>query len=172
MKRVFILPLAVIGLLFWMTACGGQKATESVEEIEAQDEEFAATQPLQSGLYDASYFTIEGGENPHKGPFDGRIYFALSPELTAIYVFENGNRTKIDYYLAMQKPFEKTDSGTYVTSTPQGSPVILTPDSLYNLYFTKGGSAFNITFDPKPRHTGDYMQILEKINEVKERNNK
>lgn len=171
MKTKNFLPLLFAGAILSFGACGNsQKANESVEQIEAEDEAFAATQPLESGLYDASYFDISGGANPRKGHFDGRIYFALSPELTAIYVFENGNRTKIDYYLAMQKPFEKTDSGTYVTTTPQGEAVTLKPDTLYSLQFVKGGSNVDITFDPKPRHTGDYMQIMEKIQETREKN--
>ena len=168
--KIKILPFLVSVLFISMVSCGGNKTSEGNEGGETDNEAFYATQPVQSGLYDASYFDIEGA-GARKGHFDGRIYFSLSPDLSALYVFENGNRTKIDYTVSLQKPFEKTDSGTYVSLDPKGNIVMVTPDSLYTLSFTKGASIINVNFDPKPRHTGTALEILEKINEIKQKNN-
>lgn len=169
MKKILSLLSAIVLLTGFSACSGGAESKEKADSTAAAEKTFYESQPLESGLYDASYFNIEG-ENARKGHFDGRVYFAISPDLTAIYVFENGNRTKIDYYMAMQKPFEKTDSGTYVTSEPNGRIVMLRPDStFFDLSFEKGSQQVCITLDRKPRHTGDYMQILEKINETREK---
>lgn len=149
-------------MLFYTTSCSGNKAAK--EETKTDDEAFYATQPLQSGLYDADYYDIVG-KNPRKGKFDGRIYFSLSPETSGINVFENGNRTKIDYLVVLPKPFEKNDSGIYVADDSKGKSVCIVPDSVYTLKFIHFNDTVCIGFNPKPRHTGSAIQILEKINE-------
>lgn len=166
----FFLPLSMI-VIFLMSACGGNKTNDSQESSKVDEEAFYATQPLKSGLYDASYYDISG-VGARKGHFDGRIYFSLSPELSAMYIFENGNRAKIDYTVSIQKPFEKNDTGTFVSNDAKGNLVTITPDSIWYLDFTKGESNVKIGFDPKPRHTGTALEILEKINETKQKNAK
>ena len=171
MKFNKFIPLFLTALFLGIVSCAGNKSSESTEKAAVDDEAFYATQPVKSGLYDASFYEITGaGEK--KGHFDGRIYFSLSPELSAMYVFENGNRTKIDYTVSLQKPFEKTDSGTFASLDAKGNLVTVTPDSIWYLDFSKGESNIKIGFDPKPRHTGTALEILEKINETKQKNNK
>lgn len=153
--------------LFAMSSCGSNSAKSEGEASKIDDEAFYSTQPVHSGLYDADYYDITG-PNARKGRFDGRIYFSLSPETSAFYVFENGNRTKIDYIVALQKPFEKGDSGIYYTTDTKDHPVTLNTDSTaYVLDFTRGAEDMKITFNPKPRHTGSAIDILEKMNAQK-----
>ena len=144
-------------------ACGNTKSAENEQAQGVDDEAFYETQPLHSGLYDASYFDITG-TNARKGHFDGRLYFSLSPETSALYVFENGNRTKIDYMVNLQRPFEKGDSGVYATVDTKDRLVKIIPDSAdYKLNFQRSGEDITITFNPKPRHTGSALDILEKM---------
>ena len=149
MNFKFALPLAVIVLGF-AASCGGGKTTETNQPKEADTEAFYETQPLHSGLYDASYYSVttkkDGKKDiKEKGHFDGRVFFTLSPETSAFYVFENGNRTKINYVVNLEKPFEKNDSGVYVTRDMKQNPVTLTPDSAnYLLNFQRADRRFNL----------------------------
>lgn len=157
------LGLLMMGLCLSLAvvSCGGGKSANAAAPID--DEAFYATQPVKSGLYDASYYQFTGNVDK-KGPFDGRIYFSLSPELSALYIFENGNRTKIDYLVKLQRPFEKTDSGVYVSVDDKNNPVSIAPDSVnLVLDFLKGNEDVKITFGDKPRNTGSALEILEKI---------
>lgn len=165
-----ILSLSLFtGVFFSLTSCGGNSSDSSKTESKVDDDAFYATQPVHSGLYDADYYDITG-TNPRKGRFDGRIYFTLSPEMSALYVFENGNRTKIDHVVALQKPFEKNDSGLYVTTDLKNNPVTVNTDStMYVVDFQNGTDNYKITFNPKPRHTGTAYEILEKINAQKKK---
>lgn len=171
LRIVFAMTAFTIIMSFSMlafNACGtGSKSQEEQEETEkVDDDSFYETQPLHSGLYDADYYDIVG-KNPRKGKFDGRIYFSLSPKTSAFNVFENGNRTKIDYTIVLQKPFEKNDSGVYCSVDMKDNPVCLTPDSTYSIKFIHFNDTVCIGFNPKPRHTGTAVEILEKINERK-----
>lgn len=151
-----------------LTSCGNTKSGETTAK-EVDDEAFYKTQPVVSGLYDANYYDMTG-VNAKKGHFDGRIYFSLSPETSVAYVFENGNRTKIDYLVHLQKPFEKTDSGVFVSIDQKDRPVTITPDSAnLVLGFQMSGEDIKITFNPKPRHTGTAVEILEKITAQKKK---
>ena len=168
-KGLLVMP-ALIFLIILGTAafssCAGQKTSEKAQEAEANidDNTFYESQPVKSGLYDATYFDITG-TNDRKGQFDGRIYFSLAPEMSAIKVFENGNRTKIDCTITLQKPFEKGDSGIYKTVDKKDRPVIVnTSDSAnYTLDFQYSGNDYKITFSPKARYEASAMEILEKI---------
>lgn len=169
----FALTLSIVAGT--LASCGGGNKAEGNSEGEVADNEaFYATQPLESGLYDASYYVItsdnaEGKEkSENKGHFDGRVFFSLSPEQSAMYVFENGNRTKINYIVNLEKPFEKTDSGTYVTTDTKQKPVLIMPDSAnYILNFDRGAESFKITMNQKPRFTGSAVEIMEKMVEQK-----
>ena len=172
MAKIFGYTLVII--LLGVASCGNAK-TETAEESKGVDDEaFYETQPLKSGLYDASYFSIKPvkvtKDNPgREGHFDGRVFFALSPEKSALYVFENGNRTKINYLLNLTKPFEKTDSG-YVTTDMKGNNVTVMPDSANCiLSFERGEENVNITFSPTPRYTGTAVEIMEKMADQKNR---
>ena len=155
------------GVVLAMNSCGGGSAKTEEEASKVDDEAFYATQPVHSGLYDADYYDFTG-TNPRKGRFDGRIYFTLSPETSAFYVFENGNRTKIDYLVALQKPFEKGDSGIYYSVDTKDRPVTISTDStMYVLDFHRSGEDMKIIFNPKARHQGSAIEILEKINSTK-----
>ena len=162
MKKLSFLLLAA--LLF---SCGGNKSESSLVAAESVSEEaFYETQPVVSGLYDAESYDITGS-NPRKGKFDGRIYFSLSPDMSAFYVFENGNRTKIDHIVTLKRPFEKNDSGVFVSADAKDLPVTVTPDSVYVLEFNKGAENLKIGFNPKPRHTGTAVEILERMSAQK-----
>ena len=159
-------PLAGFALLFVLlitfNSCGGN-ASKTEEAANVDDEAFYATQPLHSGLYDADYYDITG-TNARKGKFDGRIYFSLSPETNAFYVFENGNRTKIDFTVSLKKPFEKNDSGVYCSLDSKDRPVTINTDSTtYFLSFQRTGEDIKIGFSPKPRHQGTALEILERM---------
>lgn len=149
-----------------LSSCGSSNSKASDEENATDDEAFYKSQPVESGLYDADYYDIIG-KNSRKGKFDGRIYFGLTPKTSAINVFENGNRTKIDYLLVLQKPFEKNDSGVYVSVDMKNNPVCVVPDTVYALKFIHSSDTVQINFNPKPRHTASGLQILEKIRERK-----
>ena len=169
-----IAVFAFMGIFLTMisVSCGNPKTEETAETAQVNEEEFYATQPLHSGLYDASYFCITPvgdakDKAERKGGFDGRVFFALSPETSAMYVFENGNRTKINYIVNFQKPFEKTDSG-YVTLDNKDQLVRITNDSTdLVLNFVRTGEDYSIKFSPKPRYTGTAVEIMEKMAEQK-----
>lgn len=151
-------------LPLFLMACGGSGNSSSQDTAKAVDDDaFYATQPIHSGLYDAETYDITG-KSDRKGHFDGRIYFSLSPEMSAFYVFENGNRTKIDYTVTLKHPFEIGDSGIYRTIDAKDLPVSITPDSaLYYLSFQRSGEDVKIGFSPKPRHVGNALEILERM---------
>lgn len=160
--KTVIASLAAVTLL---TACGGSKGETAQDSTPAVDEAaFAESQPMQSGVYDASRYDITG-ENERKGAFDGRVMAALDPQLSALYIYENGNRTKIDYKVVMEKPFEKGDSA-YATVDIKGNPVTINTDStVYVLTFTKGKELVKIEFDSKARTTATATEMQERINE-------
>lgn len=160
---------SIFAAMILFVACGGA-SKEKAEATPVDDEAFYATQPLHSGLYDATSYDIEG-TNARKGKFDGRVFFSLSPKQSAIYVYENGNRTKIDYKLVLDKPFEKGDSGIYRSVDVKGLPVILAPDSTdYLLTFEKPGVKVTIGVDKKPRNTWNALETTEKMTEQMQKN--
>ncbi|MCH5225331.1 MAG: hypothetical protein J1D77_04995 [Muribaculaceae bacterium] len=165
----FMVLAAFMAFGLWsLSSCGNSAKNDSEANEKVDEASFAETQPLQSGLYDADWYDIVG-KNARKGKFDGRIYFALSPDLSAFNVFENGNRTKIDYTIVLEKPFEKNDSGIYCSVDKKNNPVCLTPDSTYFVKFIHFNDTVTIGFNPKPRHTGTAVEIMEKISDRKKK---
>ena len=163
-KKFFYLLFA--SFFCMLSSCGGS-STKTEEAAATDDDAFYATQPVHSGLYDAEYYDITG-QNARRGKFDGRIYFSLSPKTSAINVFENGNRTKIDYLVGLEKPFAKEGNGLYQTVDMKGNPVCVNTDSAtYVLSFIHLNDTVNIGFSPKARHTGSAIDILEKMTERK-----
>ena len=161
------LSLILVFCMMSLNSCGSSSNKDKEQASKVDDETFYASQPIHSGLYDADYYDITG-TNPRKGHFDGRIYFSLSPETSAFYVFENGNRTKIDYTVTLKKPFERNDSGVYCSIDAKDRPVTINTDStMYVLDFQRGSDDLRITFNPKPRSTGSALEILEKMAEKK-----
>ena len=168
------LPLFLIAggaiFLFWLVAfssCGNSSQTKEEAEKLVDDSAFNATQPVHSGLYDADYYDITGPKT-RKGQFDGRIFFSLSPEMSVIQVFENGNRTKIDCRIILKQPFEKGDSGIYRSIDSKENPVTVTTDSaFYVLNFKHSDDDYQINFNPKARYEGTAMEIAEKITSQK-----
>lgn len=169
MKSLLTIPALALVFALAFTGCSGaSKTTEAENEETAEktdDAAFYETQPLHSGLYDATYYDITG-PGARKGSFDGRIYFSLSPATSAMYVFENGNRTKIDNLVVLSHPFEKNDSNVYTTVDSKNNPVTLLTDSTsYCVKYVHAADTMQITFNSKPRHEGTAIEILEKINE-------
>lgn len=164
--RYFIGSLSLL-MMFCMIAfnsCGGNSTKSEDNAAEVDDEAFYATQPVHSGLYNADYYDITGN-NPRKGKFDGRVYIALNPKVSALYVFENGNRTKIDYLVGLQKPFQKGENGIFSAMDNKDQPVTLNTDSsTYVLTFQHFNDTVQIGFSPKARHTASALDILEKMN--------
>ncbi len=156
--------LGLCGLAFIMASCGGNASKEKEAEAEANDEAFYAEQPVESGMYDATYFDIKGKDS-RKGQFDGRVIYALSPEQSAVFVYENGNRTKIKHILMLDKGFQKEDS-IYVAMDKTGIPVTVCKDST-DMYinYVANSDTVTITFNPKPRTTYTPVEALAKIKE-------
>lgn len=160
MKAIKILCLS--GLIFALTSCGGNKQS-AADEAASREEAFFAEQPLKSGIYDATYFDIKG-KDERKGQFDGRVIVSISPEQSALFVYENGNRTKIKHILMLDSPFEKNDS--LYTSASKGLPVTLAADSAnYIVNYVVYGDSVTITFDQKARSNYQPLEALKKIQE-------
>ena len=155
--------LSLCGLTFAMASCGGNSAKTQEAEAEA-NAAFQAEQPVASGIYDATYFNIKGKDS-RKGSYDGRVIYALSPDQSAVFVYENGNRTKIKHLLMLEKGFQKEDS-VYTATDKAGMPVIVGNDStdMYVSYIASGDTV-TITFNPKARNTYDPLEALAKIKE-------
>lgn len=146
-----------------MASCGGNKAASDNEEKKVDDAAFYATQPVASGQYRAVSYDITG-DSGRKGKFDGRIIMALSPEQSGLYVYENGNRAKIEYKVVLQKPFEKGDSGIYRTVDLNGLPVTVSTDStIYTLNFEKNKNKVSIGFESEPMSTGTALEMMERM---------
>lgn len=176
MKASRLFAIFAAGLL--LASCGGNAAkdtasnsTEATETTAVENDEFYATQPVHSGTYIANSYDITG-QNARKGKYDGRIIFTLSPTTTsAFYVYENGNRAKINYKVILKKPFEKGDSGVYKTVDVNDLPVTITPDSTeYYLAFRKNDHDVKIGFDPKPKNSTNAFEALEDMNKELQKN--
>ncbi len=156
--------LGLCSLAFVMASCGGNASKEKEAEAASNDEAFYAEQPVESGMYDATYFDIKG-KDPRKGQFDGRVIYALSPDQSAVFVYENGNRTKIKHILMLDKGFQKEDS-IYVATDKTGIPVTVGNDST-NMYinYVANSDTVTITFNPKARTTYTPIEALAKIKE-------
>lgn len=176
-KSVNKIPFFIGGITLFMflcmisfSSCSGNSTKSEETAKEVDDEAFYATQPVHSGLYDADFYDITGA-NARRGRFDGRVYISLSPKMSGLYVFENGNRTKIDYIVGLKKPFEKGGNGIYSTIDNKDKPVTIDTDSTtYLLTFQHFNDTIQIGFNPKPRHTGTAIEILEKMNAQKNKN--
>lgn len=153
-----------------LASCGGG-AKEKAAEKQVDDEAFYATQPIVSGQYRVDYYDITG-PNARKGKFDGRLLVSLSPsEQSGMYVYENGNRAKIDYKIVLKAPFEKGDSGVYKTLDVNDLPVTIAPDSLgYVLSFEKKDSKIQINFEKEPMSTGSALEMMERITSTIQKN--
>ncbi len=154
---------AVAGAMAF-TSCSGSKKQADYAGY-SSEEEFLASQPVQSAQYRADYFEI-GGEKARKGHFDGRVLFAISPEKSGFYVYENGNRTKINYTVMLDRPFEKGDSGIYRSADANGKPVTLRLDSaVFKLAFEKHDNPVVISFEEQPMNVYSSYEAWEKMSE-------
>lgn len=153
----------ICAALFSVASCGTGSGSDSRDSATAETGDFVISQPLENGEYLADSYDITG-KNERSGKFDGRILVSLSPEQSALYVYENGNRAKIDYKILLSKPFEKGDSGIYVSSDTKGKTVTISTDSTsYTLSFDKNESNIKIGFDKTPKTTGTAVEMLERI---------
>ncbi len=167
MKHLLFFTSAAV-MVAMLASCGGNERKKVAEAEQAKTEAFIASQPLKSGVYTASYFDIKG-ENPRKGPFDGRMIMALDPEESVVYIYENGNRAKINYNIILQSPFEKKDS-VWVAFDKENRPVKLALDSVATLSFPRGEQNVAITFDPNPTTEGSASEMKERIvNQLKKK---
>lgn len=163
--KTIVLSMALTSMAI-LTSCGGN-SKQAAADSTANAAEFAESQPLESGQYDVTRYEITG-ENARKGNFDGRLLIALSPEQSALYVYENGNRAKIDYLVVLSKPFEKTDS-VYTTTDTKGKAVTMLPDSVgYKLTFEKSNDTISVEVNKTPKFTDNALTILEKIQHQRE----
>lgn len=149
-----------ISILSGCNSSSNKSGEDSAHTVSLMDD-----QPLVSGQYEASEYDIKG-DNARAGMFDGRVIIALSDEQSAIYVYENGNRTKIDYSIVLERPFEKGDSGKYIATDKKGNQIVLRTDSVSNILdFDKNGAHIGIRFNKEPKSTGTAMEMLERMNE-------
>lgn len=167
---------AMAAFMAVMVSCGGGSKDSGKAEKAVDDAAFYATQPIVSGQYRAYNYDITGIATPRKGKFDGRLLVSLSPsDPCGMYVYENGNRAKIDYKIVLKAPFEKGDSGIYKTVDAHNLPVTLTPDSLgYILAFERksgdGQAQIKIGFEKDPMSTGTALEIMERISAAIQKN--
>lgn len=156
--------LTVAAIALSAVSCGKQDS--KTESKLADETAFYASQPIESGQYRAVNYNITGA-NERKGHFDGRMLIALDPERSGLYVYENGNRTKIDYRVMLAKPFERGDSGVYNSTDTEGRPVTIRTDStVYTLSFQKKDSHVSIGFESKPMSTGTPYDIWQRISDA------
>lgn len=156
--------LGLCGLAFAMASCGGNSNKAAEAEAQEANEAFQAEQPVESGVYDATYFDIKGKDS-RKGQFDGRVIYALNPEQSAVFVYENGNRTKIKHILVLDKPFQKQDS-VWVAMDKTGIPVTVAKDSTdMTIDYVANSDTVTITFNPKARTVYTALEAMEKIKE-------
>lgn len=155
--------LGAAAILFAMASCGGNK--QAAEDTTASVEEASAVNlPVESGIYDATYFNIKG-KDARKGQFDGRVIYSISPDKTAILVYENGNRTKIKHVIMLAESFAQTDS-VYSSTDAKGNAVVLSSDSAaYCINYVANGDTVTITHNQTPRNTYTAFEALEKIQE-------
>ena len=174
MKKILFYAAATC--VAFMASCGGGSKEAGKAEKAVDDEAFYATQPVVSGQYRAFSYDITGGNNPRKGKFDGRLLVSLSPsDPCGMYVYENGNRAKIDYKIVLKAPFEKGDSGVYKTVDTRDLPVTISSDSLgYVLSFEKKGTdattQIKIGFEKDPMSTGTAIEMMERISTAMQKN--
>ena len=126
-----------------LASCGG--GGEKKEARAVDDDAFYATQPVRSGIYRAVDFDIA--------------------EQSGMYIYENGNRVKLDYSIMLSAPFAKTDS-VYSTTDAKGRPVTISTDStVYVLAFEKGKETIRIGFESKPMSTTSASDMWTKISD-------
>lgn len=162
MKKLTLLLALLLSTALFSCSSGNNGKDDS----KMDEKEFAESQPLESGTYDATYYDISGS-NARKGHYDGRLMVSLSPEVSALYVYENGNRAKIDYLIMLEKPFEKGDSGIYKALDKEGKAVTIKKDSIGTLTFDKKESQIKIEFDLKPKSVQPAFDVLQRINDMK-----
>lgn len=158
LTTLFLSALAIV-----TTSCGGSdKNAENANATETAD--FYATQPVKSGQYTAVNYNIDKNGEVRKGKFDGRILIALDPDRSGMYIYENGNRVKIDYRVMLSAPFSKVSDGHYMTTDNLGDTITMATDSaVYTLTLKKKTETVNIGFDPKAISEGTAASMWERI---------
>lgn len=155
--------MGIAGLLLAMASCGGNKQS-AADSTAVEEATVMAEQPVESGIYDATYFDIKG-KNARKGQFDGRVIYSVAPEQTAILVYENGNRTKIKHIIMLSAPLAKNDT-VYTSTDAKGNLVTLSSDSAsYTINYVANSDTVSITHNQKVRNTYSALEALEKIHE-------
>lgn len=164
MKNPIMKSLVAVALLS-ITACGQKESSEKESASASEALTAMSGQPVESGEYIADAYDITG-KNTRSGKFDGRVLVSLSPEQSALYIYENGNRAKIDYKVILKTPFEKGDS-VYTATDSKGNAVTLRTDStVYTLAFDKNDTHVSISFDSKPKYTGTPVEMLERMTKI------
>ncbi len=143
-KSNFLLGLAAF-FAITMASCGGNKSTG---ESNVDPADFAASQPLASGEYRAVSFQYIDSASTRM-PFDGRIIFALDPENSGIYVYENGNRTHFKATVSLEAPFSKADTIFTALDNKQRNVAVVPGTEADTLFITKGDKPVKIAFERK-----------------------
>ena len=164
MKNPILKSLVAVALLS-VTACGQRESSEKESSPATEAGTAISRQPVESGEYIADSYDITG-KNKRSGKFDGRVLVSLSPEKSALYIYENGNRAKIDYKVVLKTPFEKGDC-IYTATDSKGNAVTLRTDStVYTLAFDKNDTHVSINFDSNPKYTGSPVEMLERMTKI------
>lgn len=162
MKVLKFMGVAAITLA--MASCSGNKQNDNDTSAVSEETAVVENLPVESGIYDATYFDIKG-KDARKGQFDGRVIYSISPDQTAILVYENGNRTKIKHIIMLAAPLEKNDS-VYTSTDAKGNPVTLCSDSAcFIVNYVANSDTVAITHSATPRNTYTALEALEKIHE-------
>ena len=142
MKRLIFGAAALVAVM--MASCGGNKNENKAEDNSA----FAENQPVACGEYRAVSFQKVEAESKRM-PFDGRIIFALDPDNSGIYVYENGNRTHFKASVSLTAPFEKQDSVYVATDAKQQKVEVISGAELDTLVIVKDNAPVKIAFERK-----------------------
>lgn len=133
-------------LTLMISACSGNS---SKQDSTSDESAFAESQPVASGEYRAVSFQ-DTAASAVRSRFDGRILFALDPQNSGIYVYENGNRTHFKASIALDGSFEKKDSVFAAKDTKGNEVMVWSGTESDTLLITRAGQPVKIAFDRKP----------------------
>ena len=146
-------------------SCAGTGKSQSSDSASAGEQATAVSMPLESGEYRAVSFqdTVAGAK---RTVFDGRLLLALDPDNSAVYIYENGNRTHFKAKAILSKPFAQVDS-VYTTTDSEGREITLIPgNQVDTLLLYRSGKPVKVAFENKPMSVLSPTEVWTRISNV------